>query len=308
MKTRLIAKTVTTVGLFLCAALLLVVAPASAAERIERTIKVGSSKRSYIAFLPSSSERSKQKTWPVLMAFHPGLATGEFMEKTAAFHRASGGDDYIVVYPNGMRRTWNAGDCCGRARALNVDDLGFFKAMMADLGSLISVEPRAYLTGFSNGAILAYHIACKNPKQVAAIAPFASAYSGTKCNSGNIPVLHIHGAADISAPVNGGTTQIKSFDNKRIQVPARKSVEAFAKRDGCSTSRKSEVVIKPLKTSCERYTQCNVGSATLCIVDKLGHTWPGASASNSVLGRKFGPGRTDINGTQAILSFFNGQR
>lgn len=277
-----------------------------ARERISREVKVGWKSRTYTAYLPDTA--SAKSRWPVLVVFHPGLANGAFMERTAQFHRAPEGAEYVVVYPDGFRRTWNSGDCCGRAKKRGIDDLGFFRAMMDDLSTLISIEPKAFLTGFSNGAIMSYHVACKMPEHVAAIAPFASAYSGTSCNSGNIPIFHIHGTDDVSAPVEGGFTKIKSFDDKRRQVPAQQSVEFFGAQNGCSLSQTEDWYAQRLKTSCRRYKSCEGGETTICVVDNLGHTWPGAPAEKNALGRIFGPARTDIDGTGAILTFFNRQR
>jgi polyhydroxybutyrate depolymerase len=66
-----------------------------------------------------------------------------------------------LVYPVGIGASWNAGGCCGEAWAQRVDDLGFIKALVA------KVDPGhtrpIYLYGYSNGARLAYRVACTTP-------------------------------------------------------------------------------------------------------------------------------------------------
>src|SRR5207244_2426435 len=74
----------------------------------------------------------------------------------------------IVVFPNGTTRfdsgrlaTWNAGDCCAGAVKRGADDVGFIRAVVADVQKRWSVDKRrVYATGMSNGAMMAYRLAC----------------------------------------------------------------------------------------------------------------------------------------------------
>ncbi len=76
---------------------------------------------------------------------------------------------FIVVFPNGvsgtgngMLATWNAGNCCARARDENVDDVGFLRMVVADVARRANVAaPRVYAIGMSNGAMMAYRLACE---------------------------------------------------------------------------------------------------------------------------------------------------
>ncbi len=66
-----------------------------------------------------------------------------------------------IVYPVAYDTSWNAITCCGVAAAKNVDDLAFLKALEA------KVDPgharQIYLVGYSNGARMAYRVACDEP-------------------------------------------------------------------------------------------------------------------------------------------------
>jgi polyhydroxybutyrate depolymerase len=67
-----------------------------------------------------------------------------------------------LVYPVAYGKSWNAlGGCCGAAAAHKVNDIAFLKALVA------KVDPRrarpVYVIGYSNGARLAYRIACTDP-------------------------------------------------------------------------------------------------------------------------------------------------
>ena len=66
-----------------------------------------------------------------------------------------------VVYPVAVRGSWNSVDCCGYAHTHKVDDLAFMKALVP------AVDPGhgrpVYVVGYSNGARLAYRVACTDP-------------------------------------------------------------------------------------------------------------------------------------------------
>jgi polyhydroxybutyrate depolymerase len=66
-----------------------------------------------------------------------------------------------VVYPVAFDESWNAITCCGEAAAKNVEDLAFLKALVAkvDPGHVRSV----FVVGYSNGARMAYRVACDDP-------------------------------------------------------------------------------------------------------------------------------------------------
>jgi polyhydroxybutyrate depolymerase len=65
------------------------------------------------------------------------------------------------VYPVAFDESWNAITCCGEAATKNVNDLAFLKALVAkvDPGHARSV----YVVGYSNGARMAYRVACDDP-------------------------------------------------------------------------------------------------------------------------------------------------
>lgn len=66
-----------------------------------------------------------------------------------------------LVYPVAYQESWNAGGCCGKASARNIDDVAFLKAL-AERVDPGHVRP-LYLVGYSNGARIAYRMACGAP-------------------------------------------------------------------------------------------------------------------------------------------------
>ena len=270
---------------------------ATAAERIERSLRIDDQQRTYAIYLPDNLARKRDLR--VMFVFHPGQGSGEFMEKTTRLHDLPGSENFIVIYPNGVSRTWNAGPCCGAAKDANIDDVAFFKAMMKDVATMASIRPKAYLTGYSNGAMLTYHLMCAAGDQVAAAAPFAGFIAAADlrdCRGGPVPLMHIHGADDEGMPIEGGN--VRYFG--RVP-PLTKTVEWIARRNGADLSSPTRVDMPLLDSICTRYSGATAESETgVCIIPGLGHVWPGAN----VRIKRFGASRPEVKGSQAIIDFF----
>ena len=119
---------------------------------------------------------------PVVFAFHGGggdmqLMAGDHYGLVAKADSAG----FIAVFPNGYSRfprgklaTWNAGHCCGAARDTGSDDVGFVRAMVAQLRQRASIDTqRIFATGMSNGGMFSYRLACEMADVFRAIAPVA---------------------------------------------------------------------------------------------------------------------------------------
>ncbi len=69
--------------------------------------------------------------------------------------------DAELVYPAGYGKSWNAITCCGAAAAGNVNDVAFLQALVAKVNP--GHARKVYVVGYSNGARMAYRIACDDP-------------------------------------------------------------------------------------------------------------------------------------------------
>jgi len=272
--------------------------PAAAAERIERTIKVGNLQREYILHLPDSL--GNQASWPVIVAFHPGFSSGRQFERATQMHTVNGAQRFIIVYPDGIGRSWNVEECCGPAMKRNVNDLAFFRAIMTDLANFAPVRQRAYITGFSNGAKMTYYTMCNQSDMVAAVAPVGGSITLKNCRTSHpIPLLHIHGELDGYAPLNGGISQREVAG---YQPSIFENVQYFVERNSCSRTSESTLVAD---VRCDNWTGCSQGAnVSLCIVPDLGHVWPGGRKNLFGVVMDLGPARPDIPAAQAIVNFF----
>lgn len=275
------------------------------AERLVRKLTVDGLKREYIVYLPDNP--SAQKTWPVLMAWHPGGASALWMQTRTRFHRSAAAKDYVVVYPDGHRTTFNAGNCCGPAFKKKVDDIAFFRAMMKDLGTLIPIEQKVYTTGFSNGAMMSFRLACELPDMVAAAAPFAGISPMSSCaRDTKTPIMYFVGSWDRDAIDGASHSQIagKSYDLPNARV----TMNSVANARGCVAGEVATKRVNDLDSTCLSYIGCGGSEVMLCEIPGLGHRWPGSREPKLTAGigkKDLGPFRPELNGTRAVLDFFN---
>ena len=287
------------------------VSQSNAGQIVKRSITVDGLKRTYTAVLPDRPR--SRASWPVIFAFHPAAAKGGWMWRRTKLHKTPGGNRYVIVYPDGYYPTWNAGDCCGKAHARQINDLKFFNAMRQDINSFIAIDKKVFLTGFSNGARLAYHIMCNQPETVAGVVAVGATRNIDRCKSGAVPLMHIHGADDGGSPVEGGyaTGPNASAYEKSVSQdigymePAADIVSLVARRNGCGNGARQAVPKqRTLDTTCIVFTGCGAVSM-LCVVPRLGHSWPGAPAG---LTKALGPYRPDLNASAEVIGFFNAYR
>lgn len=218
---------------------------------------------------------------PVVLNLHGGGSNAKvhrvqtLMDVTANFR------GFIVVYPEGTAAlgkyyTWNAGSCCGYSVRKNIDDVGFIRALLDELPSQYQVDTRRiYATGMSNGAMMAYRLACEMPDRIAAIcAVSASMGVDGPQPSRPVPIMHIHGLKDENAPFAGGVGSNAALKINHRSV--RDVISWWCSVNRCKT-RPRGIVNDPDYTM-ETYDP-GVGRPgapiVLYMLKEGGHTWPG---------------------------------
>jgi polyhydroxybutyrate depolymerase len=130
-----------------------------------KTVNVNGVERGYEVFAPA---RALPASAPVIVMLSGyGATVDEEVTRDQLVPYVSA-DEAELVYPVAVDRSWNAIGCCGYASGMNVDDLAFLKSLAT------AVDPGKqrplYLVGFSNGARLAYRVACTDPDEFDAYA------------------------------------------------------------------------------------------------------------------------------------------
>ncbi len=267
------------------------------AGTFERKLTVGDSKRTYIVHVPPGHR--PDEPLPVVLDFHGWGSTANAQAFYSGLDLEADSAGFLAVHPQGTGwfSSWNAGPCCGSAASDHVDDVAFVDAVLDDLAHLATLDQaRIYATGISNGAMMAYRLACERPERIAAIAAVSGAVHLDPCNTSRpVPVLHIHGAKDEIAPFAGGSRWWSSYNAASVT----EVVAEWAARDGCDAA--SQPALDQGEVSCRAYPECRGGAEVeLCVVAGGGHTWPGARLDISGLGHS----TEDLNATDFMWRFF----
>ena len=264
---------------FLCLASEVV---AIAGTTVEHELVVDGKNRTYLVYKPDLAK--PDESYPLMIVLHGGLGNAAAIQRTVAMNTIADKVPFIVAYPNGTgpkfafnprmknRRTWNAGRCCGPAVRLHVDDVGFISKMIDAIHKKYGINKRkVYVIGFSNGAMMAYRLACEIPESIAAIVAVSGTLSLESCaNAGKVPVLHIHGERDKHVPYNGGVGAQSRAGVKHRSVD--ETVKIMTKGRNCVLSVKEKGNGKII----HYFYNCESG-APFELIKIVGgkHVWPG---------------------------------
>jgi len=227
----------------------------------EGTLEHDGIERSFVVHVPPIFDNTR--ALPLVLNFHGATSTKEAQESLSQMDDKADAEGFIVAYPEGVSLYWNAGTCCESASANNVDDVGFARALVAQVSSEVCVDPkRVFATGFSNGGRMSYRLGCEAADLFAAIAPVAGIKSfpdqmnSPGCTpSRAIPLLDIMGTAD-----------------ERVASQPGQIAEWLA-FNGCSGE--PEETYRQGAHVCHTYSACSAGtSVTYCTVQDVAHTWP----------------------------------
>jgi polyhydroxybutyrate depolymerase len=217
---------------------------------------------------------------PALVSLHPlgGNRSGWAGETDLAEFAAREG--VILVIPQGLWGTWNAGECCGPSAGFGVDDIGFLDQILTDTATRSDVDPdQVYLSGLSNGALMVLDYLCKGsfePAGAAAVAVIPWDMGGCE---GRVPLLVSVGTADEVFPFEGGTTWMGFLASGRSSVSWAQSIEELSTAWGCADIADVETFSawsSPLDPLTEwtrtTYGGCNAPLTTVT-VEGVPHTW-----------------------------------
>ena len=259
--------------------------------------------RGFIVHVPKAYRANRPA--PLVLALHGGGGSMEVMAQDRLYGLVSQSEasGWIVVFPNGFSRlggklaTWNAGICCGAARERGSDDVGFLRAVVAEVQRRVAIDPqRIFATGMSNGGMMSYRLACEASDIFRAIAAVAGTDGTTDCRPGRpVPVFHLHAKDDDRVLFNGGSGSASDTHANFVSVPA--TVDKWARLNACSGP--TQTVLQRPGVTCEVRSGCAGGAEVrLCVTDSGGHSWPGG---RKALG---GQGSTALDATAEIWAFF----
>lgn len=270
--------------------------------------------RSYLVHVPSAPG-----PLPVVVALHGGGGTGAQFQRENQLDVVADREGFLAVYPEGSGvlrdrlHTWNSGDsCCGFALDRNIDDVDFLRQVLADVADRIEIdEGRVYMTGHSNGAMMAYRFAVEAPELVTAIAPVAGAIDVAIPDLEQpVALLHIHSIDDPRALYDGGEGPPFPGTQRTVNhEPVIPGIAEWASTNGCAQAAE--------RSDIETGTGANEGQTVVSlvwsacdgdtVVEHLvltgsGHGWPGVTVG-PVWQSLLGPPTTIIDASEEIWAF-----
>ena len=187
---------------------------------------------------------------------------------------------FILVTPQGVSQSWNAGRCCGQSREaqLNVDDVSFLRVVTAQvLTSEPSIDPaRIYFAGHSTGCMMAQRMAIEASDLVTAVAchsgtlMVAPSYPAsntitTPSDYTPVPVMEIHGQLDRTVSFDYTT-----FFGVPFFPGALRNLGWWRQLNGCPTTSPTNAFYESY--SIKLHTGCTGGSqAALIDIPSAGH-------------------------------------
>jgi polyhydroxybutyrate depolymerase len=250
----------------------------------ERTLMHGGFSRRALLYVPASAAGHAA---PLILSLHGFSSDPEEHRDTTHYRELAEAHGFIVAFPSGVNRSWNGGACCGPANVLGVDDVGYLRALIADIAKDYCVDAkRVHVSGFSNGGFLAHRVACELSDVVASVGVVAGQLAVPTCAPVRpVPLAQLHGTADPVVPFPGNP--FLGFP------PTMTTMDGWAQRDGCPSPR----LDTDAGVQLHRWTPCVAGAEVqLTAVQGGGHDWFGGGSAWD--------GGGPVNATLTFLDFF----
>ena len=261
------------------ASLLMVLCLQMAAQTWE-DVKVGTSTRKTLTYVPKNVEKSPA----LVISLHGMNQDPGFQQNQTQWNALADTEGFIVTYPLGNNKMWDTN---------GTSDVKFVETVIQEMIKQHHVDKnRIYLSGFSMGSWLGYHCLETLGDKIAAFGPVSGVDIGKQPRANRmVPIMHIHGTADdvfkyTGDPYHmaGGYPSIEEY------------VKKWAAYEGCDVSNPQ--VIRPYPSgrktaSATRTIYNNVNDdveVNLISIDGKGH-WH----SNEPNG---------VNSTQELWNFF----
>jgi polyhydroxybutyrate depolymerase len=269
--------------------LLALVADARAQTRtddlLEAHLRVQGRLRNFLIYVPTGitpadAPAAHEGGAPLLLVLHGRLGTPSGMVRLADFRPIANREGVILVYPEGVNRSWNDGRENTPSHRQGIDDVAFIDQLITYMIKRYPVNAaRVYVTGMSNGGFMTSTLGCALGERIAAIAVVAASIGRQDTCEPTIPlpVMYIQGTKDPVVPYTRGKLKKDSIYSHQ------EALDHWIAIDGCAP--KAKTTEKPDSagdgTSIIRqvYVNAKTGIEVVGItVQNGGHAWPGGWA------------------------------
>ena len=269
--------------------------------------------RSFILHRPTAAASGTARPLLIVMHGGGGDARGIIDITRGRFNELADAENFYVVYPQGVDKSWNDGrvDVRSTAHKENIDDVGFLKQMIETIAANHTIDrTRVFATGISNGGFMSYRLACELSGTVRAVAPVTAQLSKDllpDCKPNQpVGVLMINGTLDPLVPYDGGTVEVFWTSRGEI-ISTDDTLKFWAAHNTCA----GEPIVTELpdrdpadETRVDRVTYARCVGAPVALLRVRGgcHTWPGGQPF--LTERLVGKVSNDIVACDEIWNFF----
>ena len=228
------------------------------------SILVNQTTRTYLTYWPSVTSGLV----PVIIDFHGGAGTAEAQYITSNFTEIADREGIFIIYPQADVRTgsvWNTLHSDEGNKVANVDDFGFVSAIIESLDSNPDIDTsKIYVSGYSNGAAMAYQIACHLNNDIAGFVVMSGLFpleTEYPCDiTHETAGIIINGTFDYERPMTG----IEGY-----ALPVRDAAGWWASQNGSTLERTIEYGNIERTT----YETASGTQIQLFVVEGGGHDW-----------------------------------
>lgn len=264
--------------------------------------------RSYLLYVPNTY--TGQEAWPLVIHYHGFGINATIQMQYSGMNAVADTAHFLVAYPNGLPVDdivfgasgpgWHIPEVIDASH----DDVAFTDSLIDHIDADFSIDlRRVHATGWSNGALMSYYLACQLPDRIASIASVAVPMTEAMLNSCQadraLSTLIFHGTNDPIFPWTG----VPDFFS-----PPPAAASFWASNNMCTAdSTVTELANIATDDSCTvtliAYQNCDRSAEVLFYrINDGGHTWPGSIPR---------PGwewlrhtNQDIDANSIILNFF----
>lgn len=194
----------------------------------------------------------------VVLYFHGYNSTAQSAARPGGIAEGPLSQGLAFVAPQGVNKTWAFHGSPRDGR----DEMAFLDEVLTDIETRFDLPmDRILVTGFSIGGTMAWEAACYRGEAFAGFAPIAGAYwqpQPQSCPSPPPVLLHIHGTADRTVPMQG-----RPIGQRAHQGDVRQSIAQWTSQAECG----APVPRTEGALSCERWSDCSNGVIELCLHD-----------------------------------------
>ena len=295
-------------------------------ELLTEKLVVNGVTRRYALYVPGGLRREPS---PLVFELHGGGVTIEDLTGESGYKTPyklwmplADRENFLVVYPEGLngaygKPTWN--DCRADASVNSTaDDVHFIENLIDTLSSRYSVDAeRVYVSGTSNGGLMALRLAVELSGRIAAVASVAAAMpDSSECGGPENPVsvLFMNGTEDRHLPYAGGIVSDPPNPAHGSVRSVESSVRFWVKFDAADTIptvRDFPDLDRSDGSTVVRYAYSGGKQGTEVVLYKIiggGHSAPSILERYSRLfERSFGKQNHDIEMVLEIWNFFAGK-